>query len=231
MKKKNTAQQKTERKTAIIFSTVVGVIVLGLFAFCYFRWIGQFSYTKSLDETLFVFADQEVKLRDVTYYILVEEEAVNEHALKYDSEQPLKYWNLKINDAFVSEEAKEIALNYCIRDAIYAYEAKKDGMKLSDEVLEDLKENAAGMYDDLTEKQLDLGLTEEDIYKALCNNRLADEWVLYLAKEQGRTMTEEVLSAYYGMNSYFFKGLIQESNYKLNTKIWDEIKLGRMTIN
>ncbi len=229
--KGKTAAKKKEQKITYQFIAVAGMIVAALLFISIYRWTTEFSYTKCLDETLFLYEGKEVELREITYYIMIEEEAVNKSAQEYDPQNVNSYWNLHLNESYVSEKAKETALNYCVRDILYAYKASEIGMELSESVVNDLRQKAANIYEGLTEKQLDLGLTEEDIYQALYNNQLADDWVLMMAKQEGRTLTEKVLSAYYGINSYFFKKTKAELDFVLNDKLWDEVHLGSMTIN
>lgn len=229
--KEGTPAQKKELRSTIIFIVVVLIMVFAIFALCVNRWNREFSYSKALDEILFVYDDQEVELRAVTYYIMIEEEAVDESAQEYDPLNVNSYWNLHLNGEYVSEQAKKIALDYCVRDVIYAHQAKEAGIKLSEEQKESLAGKAKNIYEGLTEKQLALGLTEEDIYKALYNNQLADEWVLMLAEKEGITISERVISAYYGINSYFFKKTKADLEYVLNEELWEEIHLGSLTIN
>lgn len=231
IRKDGTPAQKKELRTNIIFIAVVVVAVAAIAVMCVQRWGGKFVYSKNLDETLFVYEGKEVKLREVTYYIMIEEEAVNESALEYDPQNAYSYWNLHLSDEYVSDKAKQVALDYCVRDVIYAYKAKEAGIELKESKKKELQQKAENIFAGLTEKQLSTGMTQEDIYKALCNNELADQWVLVRARLDKVTVTEKVLSAYYGVNSYFFKKTRADADYVLNEKLWAEISLGSLTIN
>lgn len=226
--------RKMERKdlrSNVIFFGIVGCVVIALAVICIVRWNQDFEYAKELDETLFYYADQEVKLSAVSYYIMIEEESVNELANDYNQQNALEYWNINIGDGFVSNEAKAVALNYCIRDVLYAHKAKEIGYAFTADEIEDLSLKAKNIYAGLTEKQKSIGITEQDIFNAICNNEMADRWVRDMARKEGITMTEKVLSAYYGINSYFFKDLMSEMEFQLNDKLWDEVSLGSLTIN
>ena len=223
--------KKKEQKLVWNVLLVLGVVVLGVFGICMYRWNNQFSYTKCLDEVVFVYDKHEVTLKDLTYYIMIEEEAVNSTAEKYDPNNINAYWNLHLDEGYVSEKAKETALNYCVRDFLYSYKAKKAGIELNDMVIAGLEQKAQEIYNGLTEKQKALKLTQEDIYKALYNNQLADEYVLLMAERDKVTVTEAVLSARYGINSYHFKKTKAELGFVLNKKLWAEISLGSITIN
>lgn len=229
--KEGTPAQKKELRSNVIFAAVVILMLVGITIVCVNRWNSEFSYVKELDETLFIYDGKEVELREITYYIMIEEESVNQVAGEYDPMNSNAYWNLHVNGEYVSEKAKEAALDYCVRDVIYAYKAKEVDLELSKSQIADLEQKAENIFEGLTEKQLELGLTQEDIYKALYNNLLADEYVLLMAKKDGVKMEEKVLSAYYGINSYFFKRTRAELDFVLNEVLWEEITLGNLTVD
>ena len=156
--------------------------------------------------------------------------AVNIVAEVYDPVNTNAYWGLHLNEGFVKDKAKETALYYCVRDILYAEIARENGLKLGESVIADLEIKAKELYQGLTQKQLDLGMTEADIFQALCNNQLADDWVLLLAKKDKVTLSESVLSARYGINSYYFKTIKADYGFQLNEELWSEISLGNLTI-
>lgn len=229
--KDGTPDQKKELRANLIFAAVVTLMLIGITIACVNRWNNEFSYVKELDETLFIYDGKEVELREITYYIMIEEESVNQVAGEYDPMNTNAYWNLHVNGEYVSDKAKEVALDYCVRDIIYAYKAKEVDLELSESQIADIEQKAKNIFEGLTEKQLDLGLTQEDIYKALYNNLLADEYILLMARKDGVKMEEKVLSAYYGINSYFFKRTKAELDFVLNEALWEEISLGSLTID
>ncbi len=228
--KKKAAAKREEKRLAITAIAIAVVVIIGISIFSINRWNNRFSYEKCLDETLFIYSDKEVELRAVTYYIMVEEEAVNQAAQAYDPLNTNAYWGLHLNEGFVKDKAKETALNYCVRDILYAQVARENELRLSEEVIADLELKAKEIYNGLTQKQLDLGMTEDDIYQALYNNKLADEWVLLMAKKDKVTISEAVLSARYGINSYYFKTIKVKYGFQLNEELWAEISLGHLTL-
>lgn len=228
--KKRTPQEIKEIKITVVFVSVVILVIIGIFAFSHIRWKNHFSYEKSLDETLFTYSGGKAKLRDITYYIMIEEEAVNEAATAYDADNVKAYWNLHINNSFVSDEAKQKALDYCTRDILYAQLAREEGIEVTIEQDMEIQKKTKNILEGLTEKQKALGLTGEDIYTALVNNQLADNYVIWQAEERELTMTEKVLSAYYGINSKFFQTTKGKAEFKLNKDLWAEITLGDLTI-
>ena len=208
--------------TAVIAAAVVLLIINNN---------SMFQYERSLDKTVLIVQGEEVKLKELSYYFMIEEESVNETALTYDPENPRAYWNLYINSTFVSVAARDTAIDYFLRDRLYYRLAMEEGMGLTEEEWEEVYRRADAMVTDMTPKQQRLGMTEEDLIIALEKHQMADNYVLKHAKEQELTMSEEVLSAYFGLNSPFFKEQKQKAEVKYKDRILDKIRLGNLTIN
>lgn len=225
-------QKKSSRHSDILILCIVVLLVLtGSIAVYIHNQNAVFHYAQELDETVISMKDSEIRLRELTYYFMVEEETVNETALVYNPEKPLEYWGLYIDNKFVSDEAKKTAVDFCIRDVIYSQYAMEAGMKLTKEELAEIENTACQMAQDLTDKQIKLQLTKDDISLAMQRNKLADSYVLKLAKEKKLSMTEEVLSAYYGLNSNYFKEAKTTMKVKVDEKFLEDVRLGTLTIN
>lgn len=222
---------RTKHKEIIVLLVVVVLVIAGTIAVYIHNQNAVFHYEDSLEKTAVFFDGGEIKLRELSYYFMIEEEAVNETALIYNPEKPLEYWGLYIDNKFVSDEARNTAVNFCIRDVLYSQYAKEEGMSLSDEELLELENNANQMFRDLTEKQAKLKLTKEDICVAMQRNELADKFVIKSASDNELSMTEEVLSAYYGLNSKFFKEAKIKRNVKVDEELLDNVRMGTLTIN
>ncbi len=222
--------RKNSPNTIILISVIV-CIFLGLGVCLIYRSVTKFHYEKVLDQEAISTADGAIRLRDLSYYFMMEEESVNEIALTYDENNPKAYWGLYINNTFVNKEAKETAIDYCLRDTLYAHKATEEGFCLSKEEQGEIHTKATMMLEDMTEKQKSLCMTEEDLVLALSNQKLANNYVIHLAKKEGIELTEEVLSAYYGLNSKYFKAEKEGKSVKINQKLLDHISLGSLTIN
>ena len=222
--------KEKKRYKAILIGIAAGFVLLAV-ASLILQKITEFHYGNYADKTVITMKSGEVNLRELTYYFMIEEESVNEAALAYNPDNPKEYWGLYIENTFVNKEAKKTALNYFLRDRIYAKRAKEKGMKLTDAEKDEIALTAKEMYEGLTEKQQTLGITKKDLKKSLTQNKLANKWVLSLAKKKGLTMSEEVLSAYYGINSKYFKILKKEQKEHYKKTDLDKISLGSLTIN
>ena len=231
MKTKKERQNK-ERKNAriVIGGAFIFILVVGVIGIVRFR--NAFDFTKALTEVAYTYKKEDVLLSDVAYYIMIEEETVNDVALEYDPENPKAYWNLHISQNFVSEEAAKTAREYSIRDQLYSIEANAAEIKTTQEEMGDIQTKAKAMIQDMTEKQASvLRLQEKQIEKALTQNLLADKYVLFLAEKNQVEKSEKVLSAYYGINSKYFQELKKKYKVKINKGLWKQISLGDISIN
>lgn len=215
---------------AVLIGIAAGFLLLAAASLIYQR-ATLFHYGRYADKTVITMKYGKVKLRELSYYFMIEEESVNESALAYNPDNPKEYWGLYIENTFVNREAKKTALNYFLRDRIYAKRAAAKGVKLSSSEKEEISLQAKEMHEGLTEKQKTLDITEKDLKKALTENKLANNWVISLAEKKGLTMSEEVLNAYYGINSRYFKELKKRQKVHYNKQILDKISLGSLTIN
>ena len=226
------AKIKRNKENAIlIFIIVVALILIVMIGSLYYNKSKEFVYTRSLSDTVVEIDGEDISLYRLTYYIMIEEEAVNEAAMIYDPEKPWTYWNIYVNNAYVSTSAREITMNYFLRDYVYSRIAIDEGFTLEDSEIEDLKVKAQTIYTGLTDKQASTHISEEDIFTAITEKAYADKYVIAMAKEKKLEITEEVLSAYYGMNSSFFKKTMEEHKVKINEKNWNQVPMGHVTIN
>ncbi len=223
--------KKADKKTYIAFTIVILVVFLSAFASVYYKRANIFKYSKHTEDTVAIFDGEEIPLKELSYYIMVEEEVVQETAIEYDPANPKAYWNLYIDTCFVCEEAKDTVLSYYLRDRIYADMALGEGLSISEDKESELIDKASNIYQDLIAGDNNLALTEEDILASLRQNELSNIWMLYMSDQDGITLTEEVLSANYGINSLYYKERLKEHDLKLKDSLYDKIILGTITVN
>ena len=100
-----------------------------------------------------------------------------------------------------------------------------------DEISE-IQMKAETISEDMTSKQQKvLQLTQKQIESALTQKALSDHYVIALSEKNHLDKEEKVLSAYYGINSKFFKDLKQKYQVQINKKMWKQISLGDISIN
>src|SRR5574344_1027030 len=83
----------------------------------------SFIFNEHLNDT-FITMDNEdtsysISLKELSYYVLVMEASVNNTASLYDPSNTNKFWNLYLENTFVSTIAKDTSIDMCIRDNIY----------------------------------------------------------------------------------------------------------------
>ncbi len=226
------AKIKRNKENAILmFIMVVAIVFIVMMGSLFLNKSREFVYSRSLSDTVVEIDGEDIALYRLTYYIMIEEEAVNEAAMIYDPEKPWTYWNIYVSNAYVSTSAREITMNYFLRDYVYSRIAIEEGFVLEDSEIEDLKVKARTIYSGLTDKQVSTHISEEDILTAITEKAYADKYVIAMAKEKKLDITEEVLSAYYGMNSSFFKKTMEAHKVKIKEKIWNQVPMGHVTIN
>lgn len=222
-------ERKKNARTIII---VVGVFLILAAVVGYWNNYNHFIFKKSLDKTVFTVEDDPITLKQVSYYIMLEEEHVNDLALIYNEENPLAYWNIHVDHEFVSETAAGVVLDYAIQDEMYSREAKAAGVMLTDEEIQEGKLKAADLYGDMTEKQKDqMEYSQADWEEAILKNSLADKYIQNIAQDKGITMENQVLQGYFGSDSNNYKELYKKYKVEVNTKLWENVSVGRVTIN
>lgn len=165
-------------------------------------------------------------LKDISYYVLVMEASVNHCAELYNPNNINSYWNIYINNTFVKSLAKENSLEICIRDNIYYEEALKNNITLNDNELSIVEEETSFIYGNLTGKQFDATeLDKEDIYNARYKITMATKYITTLI--ENKAYSEEDLNT----EGDYYKTLYDEYNISIDKSIWNEVKLGNITVN
>ncbi len=189
----------------------------------------SFIFNEHLNDT-FITMDNEdtsysISLKELSYYVLVMEASVNNTASLYDPSNTNKFWNLYLENTFVSTIAKDTSIDMCIRDNIYYNEAIASDFDLDETELLQVSDEAAYIYYNLTGKQVDATeLTLNDIYNIRYKIILATKYITYLMKNN--EFTEKELN----INGSYYESLYKKYNVDIDDN-WDEISLGNITID
>lgn len=215
---------------AWIMGTVV-VIFLCILGFMYVnQGRGEFVYSEHLEDTAFKVNDTEVTLKEASYYVMVIESNINGAALQYNANDPQRYWNIYMNAGenksnFLREQAKEDMMSFCVRDNVYYNEAVKAGITLSEDEKSEVMDDAYEQQKLLTGKMLEVtGYEYSDLCKILEKIAIVKKYVNTLM-EKG--YTEEQLD----VGGEYYEELKNGYSIWENEDIWDEVKLGSVTIN
>lgn len=185
----------------------------------------SFSIADSLDRVVITVNDQELTMRDAVYYILVVESNTNEIAKKYNSDNPLAYWNIWVNHQFASVIARDTVIDLCVRDSIYYQEALKQGFSLTEVEKEEAYKQAENENKNLTAKQYELSrYTLDEMYSIILRIHLVKK---YLSSLMETGLTEEQLD----VNGEYYTEIKTKYTIIKDDDIWEQITLGRLSIN
>ncbi|MEG1140820.1 MAG: hypothetical protein RR364_08995 [Lachnospiraceae bacterium] len=211
---------------------IVGIMILICGLAVIIRMKSTFHFEKSLDEVAYTVDGKKFPLKSAVYYIMLQEDRVSELAEAYDEKNPTAYWNLYIDNRFVSSVAAETAFDYCIQDYLYSREAEKKGISLNQQETEDALLKGKEIKTGLTKKQAEATqLTVKELQELAKRRKLIEKYVRTIAKEEGIPVTEEALSKEYGLGSDYFKSMKKKHHVTVDKKLLDKIPMGFITIN
>lgn len=211
--------------------------------------ITAFNYAADLDKTVLIIDETPVTLRELGYYVAEVEGFTQKQAVLYDPNDPLVYWNLyfsaRENSTFVSDYARETAINNCICDVIYESLAIDAGITLSDSMKNTAFSNANLFYVCLSDEQRKiLGLSLDMVTIIEQRKLMASAYISYLlqtqpdiedqiesAVKQNDTGTEDPLSFLSSTGTYYKEQILPLHNIQYNRKILRKLPLGRITVN
>lgn len=230
---------KRKRKLKKEASLVIGGIVIFLIFVIVSIVIKknlEVTMEKKISSPVITVNDNIVTLKDFSYYIITMEEKVNEMAIMYDEENPVSYWNLYMNDGnsesgYITDIARRTAIDFCVRDNIYALEAEKAGLVLTDEEMEDLRYDAEQFYVKVSVKgRENTHIDVLSIEKAMRTERLAYKYIMQLANEDEEGVLQSVVLKY-DVGGLYYEALKNDYNIKIENTILNEVNFGFVSIN
>ena len=209
--------------------TVIIILSIGAFliitADMVLRDKGEFSYQDAMGDTVVTVGTEEVTLKEIMYYILVAESNYNGAAQIYNEDNLNAFWNINLNFRFLKDLSKDSIMDACIRDQVYYQEALKAGYTLSEEEEEEISDRALEEMDKMTEDQIRYTeYRKQDMVRVLTKIQYAGKYVSHLM-EGG--YTEKQLDS--GGEKY--EEIAQQYKTEINKKIWNQVTIGKMTIN
>ena len=224
---------KKEAFIAIIVmcAVLIVMIVLGIF-----RMNKGFVYRDNLDTIVITVNDTNISLKELTFYIMKVEETGQERALLYNEDNPLAYWNLYMQNenqdsGYMTNIAKQSAIDYCIRDNIYAKEAAKAGIEFTADEDEDLRYDAQTAFELMTNRQrMASELTSDDFYIILYKQQLSFKYMAYMA-ENDKDGTLESIMLKYDVGGTYYESLKMNYDIYINKDVLDNVKVGYVTVN
>ena len=231
-KKKRKVRLKKEVRTFLLI-IISFLVVMALYIT--FDRLTKFDYEKNLD-TIVVTVDQtNISLKEITYYIMLVERTGNEYAGQYNENNLTEYWGLYMNQGdetgYVTDLAKQAALDYCIRDNIYAMEAGKAGITLNQVEIAELREDTENAFLAMNSREKEVsGLSQEELQIIMEKECLSHKYMSILAQNY-KDGALEAMTLVYDVGGSYYNELLEKYPVSLNEKIWKNVKVGHITIN
>ncbi|MCM1105538.1 MAG: hypothetical protein NC355_01210 [Blautia sp.] len=206
------------------------LLALALLLFVYGERVSQsrrpLDYAASLEEAVVRVNGTSLTLRQLAYYVALEEAQVQEQAMIYDPEEPSKYWNVQVGGVFVRNAARNAVIQMAVHDVIFAELAEAEGVELSEEEEEALLSAQEAFWEDLVEdeKAPRLGVSFEDIGESMRRAALAQKYQAVYELVRGKE------AGAYDFGEEAFEELLKKQEYKVDKELWRRVDFGHVTI-
>ena len=234
MSKSTFKKKRVEIITVCICAVLIAAILVILIMFNKSK---EFIYNKHLDEAVISIDDENITLKDFSYYIYIVEKQINEMAIKYNPDDPNDFWNThfknSLDSVFTRDYAKQLAKDLCEYDYIMEKEASIYNIYVTESEKESIKADAKDTYDDFSKKaKNNTRLSEEDIYNILCRRKLVEKYATRAAEQVRSDGFEGDSASLLDYDGDYYKEIIR-SKYSIteNNKLLDKITMGRVTVN
>ena len=234
MSKGNLKKKKVEIITVCICVVLIAAILAILIVFNKSK---DFVYNKHLDEAVISIDDENITLKDFSYYIYIVEKQINDMAIKYNPDDPNDFWNThfknSLDSVFTRDYAKQLAKDLCEYDYIMEKETAIHNIYVTESEKESIKADAKDTYDDFSQKAKDnTRLSEEDIYNILCRRKLVEKYAVRAAQQVNSDGFAGDSASLLDYDGEYYKEMIKSKyNVTENNKLLDKITMGRVTVN
>ncbi len=215
------------RKKYIVTLVLAGIVlVLGIYSVYESKSRTMLEYPDNLNKVAVTVGGTELTLKDLGFYVAYEESEVESQAEVYEPDDTKKYWNLHIDGEFVKVAARNAAIQMAIHDQIFYDMAIADGIELTEDEQEALKNSQQDFWADLTDEGRNekLGVEEKDIQYTMFKAAMAQKY---------QQIYEELQSADegdYSFSSDAYQKLLEQKEYKINKNVWSRVDFGNVTL-
>ena len=209
---------RTVIHSALPIAAFVLLLVMGV---RHYSSVQPIVYADHLTEVAVSVDGEELTLRDLSFYVLYEEQIIESEAYIYNNKNTRDYWNLHANGIFFKSAAKKCVMDMAVHDRLFYREAVAEGIKLTDEERRTLEESYGDFVDDLFLQQLDSPLFDRElIYDTMEQIALGEKYRAELVKREGVTY------AGYGYDGYEYKQYLSDHSIRINKRIWERVSIG-----
>jgi len=186
----------------------------------------KLDYFEHLEDTAVTVDSENITFADLGFYILYEEQKVEEQARIYNPDSPKDYWNMHTNDTFIQREAKDAVMGMVIHDHLFYTLAVEEGLDtLTDSEEQDLQFAITDFWEDLYDAQWEhLPCDEDTINEQIRIAAVAEKYQTKLAQEKGPSF------AAYNYDGYYYEQMLNEHKVTINNKLWKRFVLGDITL-
>lgn len=215
-------------KLKIRFTTVLLLIVVIFGVICIPS--GQrktyYTYSNVLDKTVVQVDGNDLTLEDLAFYVIYQEQKVEEQAFLYNPKRTGEYWSIRTRDTYVRESAKEATMNLAIHDEIYYQMALAAGVELDAEDETHLSNTQMDFWSDLPEGTLEkTGVSKDVINESMQKAALAEKYQHLLA-----AMHEADFEAY-SASGEGYHNLLKEHVCEVQEDVWERVHFGSITLD
>lgn len=202
------------------------IIAFGYIAIINYNNKSRLVYADHLSDVAVTVDGEDITLEDLMFYVLYEEQLVEEQARIYNPESPKDYWNTHTNGYFLQGQAKEAVIGMAIHDRIFYRQAKESGMLMTTADKELLENARTDFWTSLYDEQIEKMPSDFESVNAVIGQ-------MALAQLYQKKLSEELSITYSGLNwnGYDYNQILtKEHKVKYNKKIWDRVIIGDITL-
>lgn len=218
---------RASRKKYILTLVLAGVVlILGIYSVYESKSRTMLEYPDNLDKVAVTVEGTALTLKDMGFYVAYEESEVESQAEVYEPDDTKKYWNLHIDGEFVKVAARNAAIQMAIHDQVFYDMAVADGIELTEDEQEALRNSQDDFWADLTDegRNVKLGVEEEDIQYSMFKAAMAQKY---------QQIYEELQNAEegdYSFSSDAYQKLLEQKEYEIHKNVWSRVDFGNVTL-
>ena len=213
--------RETLRTYLKLLIIIAAVVLMFFYAVHRNSMIQPIDYGTHLDDVAVTVDGEELKLSDLSFYVLYEELTIESEAEIYNKKNTRDFWNVHANGIFFKAAAKKSVMDMAVHDRLFYKGALSEGMELTREERDILSDSYNDFLDDLYLVQRDSPLYDEkQIFDTMEKIALAEKYQGYLASR------DETTYAGYGYDGYDYKNYLKEHSVKINKSVWERVSIG-----
>ncbi|MCR4946369.1 MAG: hypothetical protein K5929_05425 [Lachnospiraceae bacterium] len=187
--------------------------------------VNTVDFYENLDKRVLTVDGEDYPLRYMSLYIAYQESVVQEDALMYDPDNPMKYWNIHTNGEFIRVRARDEAMDSAIHDIIFLNMANADEVELSEEERKFALSTFGDFWDDLSDEQREMmaGIYD-DMKNGAIEMALAQKYqVIYAAMEDADIED-------YDKDGQAYLDMLEVHDIKIDEYLWKGLGFGTITL-